>query len=221
MVTKPLPDNCSDVDYWRVGILGLLFGLLMIASPVPLDAGNTVKDPGVDPKATPRAGGPLPGLSAKELKLFKASLEAFTEINSVKGTFVSPTFGPEESLGLGPRFNSNSCTSCHIQPALGGSSPFVNPAFAVATDAGAKNSIPSFITQYGPIREARFVLAVDANGRIIQPAMRDGGVHALFTITGRADAPGCNIAQPPFQVVGEQNNLSFRIPTPVFGAGLI
>jgi len=43
----------------------------------------------------------------------------------------------------------------------------------------------------------------------------------LFTITGRADAPGCNIGQPPFDVVQAQNNLSFRIPTPVFGAGLI
>jgi cytochrome c peroxidase len=25
--------------------------------------------------------------------------------------------------GLGPTFNSNSCSSCHAQPALGGSSP--------------------------------------------------------------------------------------------------
>lgn len=221
MVTKPHPDNPSDVEYRRVGIWALLFGLLIIATPILLDAGNTVIDPGVDPKATPRAGGPLPGLSAEELTLFTAGVKSFAEIDSVKGTFVSPTFGAETGRGLGPRFNSNSCAACHIQPALGGTSPFVNPAFAVAADAGAKNSIPFFITKNGPIREARFKSLVDANGRIVHPAVRDGGVHALFTVTGREDAPGCNISQLPFRVVQKQNNLSFRIPTPVFGTGLI
>jgi CxxC motif-containing protein (DUF1111 family) len=220
MVAKLRPDNPSKSGYWRIGIRAVLFGLL-IAAPVLLDAAKTVTDPGVDPKSTPRAGGPLPGLSAGELGLFNASLKAFTQIQSVKGEFVSPTFGAETGEGLGPRFNSNSCTSCHIQPAIGGSSPFENPQFAVATDAGAKNSVPFFITKNGPIREARFKFVVDANGRIVHPVARDGGVHALFTITGREDAPGCNIHQLPFRVVQKQNNLSFRIPTPVFGTGLI
>jgi len=148
-------------------------------------------------------------------------LKTFTETDSVKGTFVSSNFGAETGEGLGPRFNANSCAACHIQPAIGGTSPFINPQFAIASDAGATNSIPFFITKNGPIREARFPLTVDANGQIVQPAARDGGVHALFTITGRQDAPGCTIAQPPFQLEQEQNNLSFRIPTPLFGAGLI
>jgi CxxC motif-containing protein (DUF1111 family) len=53
-------------------------------------------------------------------------------------------------------------------------------------------------------------------------------VHALFVITGRTDAPGCNIAQPDFLPAGNpvtaqggNSNIIFRIPTPVFGAGLI
>jgi len=46
----------------------------------------------------------------------------------------------------------------------------------------------------------------------------DGGVHALFTIAGRSDAIGCNIQQDDFS---NASNLSFRIPTPVFGTGLI
>jgi CxxC motif-containing protein (DUF1111 family) len=47
----------------------------------------------------------------------------------------------------------------------------------------------------------------------------DGGVHDVFTIKGRSDSPaGCNIAQPDFSNV---NNLSFRIPTPLFGLGMI
>jgi CxxC motif-containing protein (DUF1111 family) len=49
----------------------------------------------------------------------------------------------------------------------------------------------------------------------------DGGVHALFTISGRSDAPGCNIQQENFARAAQQRNLIFRIPTPVFGGGLI
>jgi CxxC motif-containing protein (DUF1111 family) len=47
----------------------------------------------------------------------------------------------------------------------------------------------------------------------------DGGVHDLFTIVGRPDSPsGCAITQPDFS---NTTNITFRIPTPVFGDGLI
>src|SRR5208283_6070248 len=59
----------------------------------------------------------------------------------------------------------------------------------------------------------------------------DGGVHDLFTISGRVDAtnaPGpsgalqtCTIAQPRFDLMRSLDNIIFRIPTPVFGAGFI
>src|SRR6202035_1003173 len=122
--------------------------------------------------------------------------------------------------GLGPRFNSNQCLSCHAQPAAGGSSPARNPLIGIATLNGARNTVPWFITQNGPIREARFKL--NPNGT------NNGGVHNLFVITGRSDAAGCNIAQPNFLPAGNpltgqggNPNTIFRIPTPVFGAGLI
>jgi len=78
---------------------------------------------------------------------------------------------------------------------------------------GAKNVVPSFITATGPIREARFVRNRDGSP--------DGGVHSLFVITGRTDAPGCNIAQENFAAEVARNNVVFRIPTPVFGLGLV
>jgi CxxC motif-containing protein (DUF1111 family) len=90
----------------------------------------------------------------------------------------------------------------------------------VATLNGARNLLPWFITQNGPIREARFKR--NPNGT------NDGGVHNLFVITGRSDATGCNLAQPdflpagnPLSAQGGNPNIIFRIPTPVFGAGLI
>jgi hypothetical protein len=76
--------------------------------------------------------------------------------------------------------NLDSCGGCHIQPALGGTSPFVNPQVAFATKNGGTDKVPSFIRENGPVREARFVKNPDGTA--------DGGVHAIFTITGRTGA---------------------------------
>jgi len=46
-------------------------------------------------------------------------------------------------------------------------------------------------------------------------------VHALFTIKGRTDAPGCTLAQENFAAQVAAGNVIFRIPTPLFGLGLI
>jgi CxxC motif-containing protein (DUF1111 family) len=157
------------------------------------------------------AGGPLPGLTADETAFFRDGLARFADVEVVTGG---------ANNGLGPRFNSNQCLSCHTQPAAGGSSPPHNPLIEIATLNGAKNVVPWFITQNGPIREPRFKR--NPNGT------NDGGVHDLFVITGRSDARGCNITQPNFLPAGNplsgqggNPNIIFRIPTPVFGAGLI
>jgi CxxC motif-containing protein (DUF1111 family) len=114
--------------------------------------------------------------------------------------------------------NLDSCGGCHMQPALGGSSPFVNPQFAFAKKNGGTDTVPSFIRENGPVREARFVKNADGTA--------DGGVHAIFTITGRTGAnvspPGpCVLEQPDFDAQLAANNVIFRIPTPTFGTGLI
>jgi len=119
----------------------------------------------------------------------------------------------ENGSGLGPGFNSNSCSSCHAQPAVGGSSPAVNPQFSLATLDNATNQLPEFILANGPVREVRFISKPDGTP--------DGGVHDLFTIAGRTDAPGCVDAQPDFATAVAQGNAIFRIPTPMFGAGLV
>jgi CxxC motif-containing protein (DUF1111 family) len=164
-------------------------------------------DPGVRPGAA-GAGGSFPGLGAAEAAAFQSAVGVFSEVDSVSGTIAG-----EAGRGLGPVFNGNSCAQCHAFPAIGGTSPRINPQVALATLHGARNTVPSFVTLNGPVREARFIL--DASGN------PDGGVHDLFTITGRTDAPGCTINQPDFAGQLAQNNVIFRIPTPVFGSGLI
>ena len=162
--------------------------------------GRAAVDPG--PRAgAPGAGDPLPGLSQAEIDLFNAAKDQFNQVEAV----------PD---GLGPRYNLDSCGGCHIFPTVGGSSPPTNnPQIASATADGATNTVPSFITANGPIREVRFVNNPDGSP--------DGGVHDLFTITGRADAPGCVLKQPDFAGAVAANNAIFRIPTPVFGLGLV
>ena len=89
---------------------------------------------------------------------------------------------------LGPRFNSNSCSSCHAQPAVGGTGAASNPQFAFAGSAVApKDSTPNFITANGPTREARFPFFFNANGTA-NTSNPNGGVEDLFTVSGRTDA---------------------------------
>jgi len=153
------------------------------------------QDPG--PRGGPSgAGGAVSGLTPALQTVFLAGQTNFQEVENV----------PQG--GLGPRFNSNSCSSCHLHPAVGGSSPSQNPQVAFVN---SENRLPSFITANGPVREVRFIKNPDGTP--------DGGVHDLFTISGRNDAPnGCTLNQPDFS---NSSNIIFRIPTPTFGLGLI
>ncbi len=157
------------------------------------------RDPGVC-GGDPGAGGPIAGLTKAELAFFELGKEDFEEAEDV-------------AKGVGPRMNLDGCGGCHSQPATGGASPAVNPQVAFAAKDGRTDRVPPFIVLNGPVREARFVRNPDGTP--------DGGVHALFTITGRRAAAGCNLAQPDFEHQIAKRNVIFRIPTPVFGAGLI
>lgn len=194
--------------YGSIGLPGIATAQSLDASSFgPPHSGPKAVDPGPRP-GPPGAGGPLAGLGLSEQQFFAAARSRFAAIDSVSGTIPG-----EGDSGLGPRFNLNGCAGCHASPAVGGASPSANPEIAMATLDGANNAIPSFISPAGPVREARFVLNPDGTP--------DGGVHNLFVITGRTDAPGCNIAQPDFTGALAANNVIFRIPTPLFGLGLV
>jgi CxxC motif-containing protein (DUF1111 family) len=171
------------------------------------------KDPGPRPGA-PGAGGPYLTLNANELSLFSHAFLRFAKAVSVSGTI-------EKGKGLGPTFNGNACAMCHAQPTAGGSSPGLtapeephpNPQVALATLDGATNTVPSFITAHGPVLVARFVHKPDGS--------LDGDVHGFYTIAGRTDAKGCTLKQPDFAQQMADNNIGFRIPSPLYGLGLV
>src|SRR3954467_7019467 len=164
-------------------------------------------DPGVRGGAA-GAGAPLTSVAANNpvtiLNFFNDAKDRFTEIDSVSGAVAG-----EEGFGLGPRYNSRSCVACHAQPAVGGSAPATNPQVADATADGARNTIPSFITSTGPVREARFPFFFNSNGSP-NTSSPNGGVEDLYTITGRSDAGGCSLQQPSFALAQQTNNIIFR-----------
>jgi CxxC motif-containing protein (DUF1111 family) len=190
---------------------------LLMSIGLPANASGAsspaAKDPGAR-AASASPGAPLSSLSAEQLAYFQDGLSRFEAIDSVGGAIPGET-----DSGLGPTFNANSCGSCHAQPSAGGTSPSTNPQIAAATANGATNSIPDFLSAGGPVREVRFPFLLNSNGALSRTP--DGGVHDLFTIAGRTDAPGCNMTQPDFAQMQELGNLVFRMPTPLYGAGLI
>ncbi|HZW90015.1 MAG TPA: di-heme oxidoredictase family protein [Myxococcaceae bacterium] len=187
-----------------------------------LPASRGVLDPG--PRGgSPGAGGHLPGMSKPEIALFNEGAFRVSELEATcdtcsdvpPGTVIPPGSPPDttNSAGLGGRFNSDQCLACHSHPAPGGTSPAINPSFAIASRKGATNKVPFFERRDGPTREVRFQFHDDGT--------RDGSVHQKFTVAGRSDAPNCKLAQPDFERAAEVNGLSFRIPTPLFGLGLV
>src|ERR1700687_510181 len=144
-----------------------------IAFTVILNTGAMVAqhDPGPRPVAADAAPMPYSELSPELKSFFSAAMSAFMEVDSVSGTISG-----EEGSGLGPTFNGNSCAQCHAFPGVGGSRPATNPQVELATLDRASNTVPSFITSPGPVREVRFVRNPDGSA--------DGGVHGLFTIRG-------------------------------------
>jgi len=215
----------------RLFLITLSLLVVSFAAVTSSDSQTRARDPGVRAGSV-AAGGPVTGLSPGQVNAFGDGMSRFVSVDSVSGTISG-----EEDAGLGPRFNSNSCGSCHAQPTTGGSSPNANaypyigpnPQVAVATLDGADNLIPYFVDPNGPVREARFVNFLTPSGRVSN--VPDGGVHALFTIAGRVDAtnapgPGgapqtCSLPQPNFNQMRSLNNIVFRIPTPLFGAGMM
>src|SRR5438552_2260375 len=135
---------------------------------------SVARDPGVRGGAA-GAGAPLAGLTARQFEFFADGKADFESVEDV----------PD---GVGPRMNLDGCAGCHSQPAIGGTSPAVNPQVAFASKDGGTDRVPFFITLNGPVREARFKFNPDGS--------RDGGVHNTATITGRTGADGCVLAQP-------------------------
>ena len=68
------------------------------------------------------------------LSFFTDGQARFQEVEAVSNS---------ANVGLGPRFNSNSCSSCHAQPTIGGTGPAVNRQFQFTSDGVAPKDCSS------------------------------------------------------------------------------
>lgn len=194
--------------FLALAILLVASAAVLMSRPAVVHGQSLATDPG--PRPLPAdAGNFYSALTPNQLAITQRLTQIFTEVNFVAG-------GPlVKTVGLGPRFNSNSCNSCHAYPAVGGSSPPNNPLFGIYQLEGATNSMPYFITSTGPVIVARFPY-------VLGTTTPDGGVHQMFTISNRVDAPGCTtVVQPDFAAQQAANDIIFRQVTPTYGTGLI
>ncbi|HTD24498.1 MAG TPA: di-heme oxidoredictase family protein [Terriglobales bacterium] len=199
----------------------LVLASTFVAALLIAGAAFAQSDPGVRSNTGVNAGQPFASVTGNDLAFFQTGLAQFNEHQTVTG----------DNNGLGPRFNTDGCGTCHSQPAPGGSSPASaifpnvgpNPESQVIANgvvSGSTNTIPSFIAANGPVREVRFPFFFNPDGTANTNAP-NGGVEDLFTVSGRADAGSCSLRQPSFNAALAANNIIFRIPTPVFGSGLM
>jgi CxxC motif-containing protein (DUF1111 family) len=195
--------NTRMRPFTRAGMKRLaLIVALCCAYAMVVWAQSQAVDPG--PRSGPAAaGGKIAGMTANQSTEFISFKSLFGEVND-----------PTQPFGLGPGFDSISCSNCHAFPATGGSSPASNPLLNVYQLNGATNTLPFFITSSAPVVVARSPFQADG-------VTSDGHVNQLFTIAGRSDAAGCTAVQPDFASLAAANNLIFRQTTPVFGSGLM
>ncbi len=229
MRSESLTKKQRTVKRWILGILVLTAVATSALFAQSNGLGFRAKDPGPRPNPATAIPEPVPNLDENEAALFNESLLRVSELEGSCDTCSqqpqnAPPIDPDpnnpfspaglvNSAGMSPVFNADQCFICHSQPAIGGSSPAKNPADKIAHRLGGTNTVPPFEKPDGAFREVRFKYNADGS--------RDGGVHSLFTMQGRSDAPGCTLRQPDFAQAVRDRNISFRTPLQLFGLGLI
>jgi len=130
--------------------------------------------------------------------------------------------------GLGPRYNTNACSWCHSYPATGGSSPTTNSEVQMATLNGATGNVIPSANYYAPDNSDGQPF-IRTNGPTRAAYQRStGAALRLYTIVGMSDIgtvlPNCAssaLPQPDFTTLLGNNDISPRIPIPLFGIGLV
>jgi hypothetical protein len=226
-MNSPKPSKMINLFAIGTAVLGIAVSSVMVAQTH--EAWYRAKDPGPRPNPQSTIPSPVPGLNENETALFNESLLRVSELEGTCDTCAQQTQGvppidPDpnnpfsplalvNSAGMSPVFNADQCFICHFQPTIGGSSTKHNPAQVIAHRLGGTNTVPDFEQPDGAFRETRFKFNADGT--------RDGGVHSLFTLQGRSDAPECTLKQPDFAREVRDHNIAFRIPLQLFGLGLI
>jgi CxxC motif-containing protein (DUF1111 family) len=163
---------------------------------------------------------PAPNLSATERRQFEVGDSFFTQ------NWVTAPASTDARDGLGPTFNAQACSSCHV---LDGRGAPPDPAavdarlgllLRLSVPGATTTGAPSAHPVYGDQLEDRAILDVPAEGRVavtiemIAGAYGDGTPYELIK-------PTYTVADPAFGPLGDETMISPRLAPQVIGMGLL
>lgn len=156
-------------------------------------------------------GQPATNLSEDEARLFDAGDALFTQV-------WAPTSADGRGDGLGPLFNADSCSSCHLRDGRGdpeGDEPGLLIRLSVAAAQGT-----ALEPSYGEQLQDRSVVGVPAEGTVRTIYVEESGNYADGTeYTLRR--PVREFEDLAYGALSVDVQLSARLAPPVFGAGLL
>ena len=140
----------------------------------------------------PGFGDPLPGLTPEQQTAFQDGKTAFVAVETA----------PE---GLGPIFNENSCTACHVGPA------------GTAATGAVGGTTERLETRFGKSVYGAFDPLANKGGSLLQDHAIGAAAQYLVNPT-----PYClTFVFTPESVPAEANVVARRRTTPLFGLGLV
>ena len=163
---------------------------------------------------------PAPNLTAAERRLFEVGDSFFTK------NWVTAPASTDARDGLGPTFNGQACSSCHVLDGRGappdptGVETRLGLLLRLSVPGTTPTGAPAAHPVYGGQLQDRATSGVPAEGRIevelatIEGAYADGTPHTLAKPTFR-------IADATFGPLGDDTMISPRLAPQVIGAGLL
>ena len=230
--------------------ISISLSIVLVTIPFRVGSGLVAQsiptDPGMRTTGIFTASTPFSTLSATEFRNFGCPDGTIASCAANQGSGAQGIFNQQWSVtgtvagmpvaGLGPRYDTNSCFSCHGNPVAGGSSLTINAEVAMA----GLNARPGFNANVVPTTN---YFAPD--GTDGQPFIRSNGPTrsvfqrstqkplALYSIGGVggpmmtdtvSSVPSCTsgvLPQPNFAALLSAGDVSPIIPPPLFGLGLV
>jgi CxxC motif-containing protein (DUF1111 family) len=199
--------------------------LLVVASSCGGDGGDGL-DADLGGDTTRHAGTrislsfPAPNLSPAERRRFEVGDSFFTK------NWVTAPASTDARDGLGPTFNAQACSSCHVLDGRGappdpeGTDARLGLLLRLSVPGETPTGAPAGHPAYGDQLEDRAILDVPAEGRVsvttetISGTYGDGSTYELTKPTYR-------VADPAFGPVGDDTMISPRLAPQVIGVGLL
>jgi CxxC motif-containing protein (DUF1111 family) len=163
---------------------------------------------------------PAPSLSAADRRRFEVGDSFFTK------NWVTAPSSTEARDGLGPTFNAQACSSCHVLDGRGappdpeGSDARLGLLLRLSVPGETATGGPAEDPAYGGQLDDRAILDVPAEGRVNVTVETISGTYADGT-PYELTKPTYTVVDPAFGPLGDDTMISPRLAPQVVGMGLL